>query len=36
MSERLFFACQALKMHLSDDTALTRRELVCLVLPYSA
>ncbi|CAI5667428.1 unnamed protein product [Oreochromis niloticus] len=27
MSERMFFACQALKTHLSDDTALSNREM---------
>ncbi|XP_060928218.1 KN motif and ankyrin repeat domain-containing protein 1-like [Limanda limanda] len=27
LSEKIFFACQALKMHLSDDTALPSREL---------
>uniref|UniRef100_A0A3P8RPE1 KN motif and ankyrin repeat domains 1b n=1 Tax=Amphiprion percula TaxID=161767 RepID=A0A3P8RPE1_AMPPE len=27
LSERMFSACQALKMHLSDDTALSSREL---------
>lgn len=27
----MFSACQALKMHLSDDTALSSRELVCFV-----
>uniref|UniRef100_A0A3B5BAM8 KN motif and ankyrin repeat domains 1b n=1 Tax=Stegastes partitus TaxID=144197 RepID=A0A3B5BAM8_9TELE len=30
LSERMFSACQALKTHLSDDTALTSRELDCL------
>lgn len=28
LTERMFFACQALKMHLSDDNTLSGRELV--------
>uniref|UniRef100_A0A672F728 KN motif and ankyrin repeat domains 1b n=1 Tax=Salarias fasciatus TaxID=181472 RepID=A0A672F728_SALFA len=30
LTERMFFACQALKMHLSDDNTLSNRELDCL------
>ena len=32
LSEEMFAACQALKTHLSDATALSSRELVCSVI----
>uniref|UniRef100_A0A3Q3JTP7 Uncharacterized protein n=1 Tax=Monopterus albus TaxID=43700 RepID=A0A3Q3JTP7_MONAL len=35
LSEMFFSACQVLKMHLDDDTALSSRELVCLFIIFT-
>lgn len=35
LSEKMFLACQALKMHLGDSTALSSKELVSYCQPLS-